>query len=237
MNADLLGRNLMRVTPLPEPLRKLARQFQDVGGELRLLCVSCDADEPLSDVAVHRRAAILAMNSLQQDFVREAAQANARLQAEYEQNPLGGSLPTRVRSHLQSWVGRLTGTGKSMDQRLDPLTVTPFQIAIDHERAKSMAGTPMDSEEFLKGSEEQGLAYALLEQPHGLQLAMPEQKKLFDHLVRGLLGEQGILTIYGWPTDWSNYFDAGHEWWGSFLWSVARAERRDILVIAISTTD
>jgi hypothetical protein len=44
-------------------------------------------------------------------------------------------------------------------------------------------------------------------------------------------------VIDQWKTDWSTYFDAGHEWWASFLWSLARPNTNNIVVIAASSTD
>lgn len=45
------------------------------------------------------------------------------------------------------------------------------------------------------------------------------------------------LEIVSWSTDWSPYFDAGHEWWGAFLWTVYVPAREWIVVVAASATD
>ena len=45
------------------------------------------------------------------------------------------------------------------------------------------------------------------------------------------------LIAYSWSTDWSDYFDDGHEWWGASCWSVYDPDRDRIAVISASNTD
>jgi hypothetical protein len=83
-----------------------------------------------------------------------------------------------------------------------------------------------------------GFAYAFSDTPYGVWLKPPERGQLFEQMCSVVLG--GITddsVIFEWPTDCSNYFDAGHEWWGSFLWSLGHPTTGRIVVIAASTTD
>ena len=45
------------------------------------------------------------------------------------------------------------------------------------------------------------------------------------------------LEVYEWTTDWSNYFDDGHEWWGAACWSVYDKNMNRYVVIMASATD
>ncbi len=45
------------------------------------------------------------------------------------------------------------------------------------------------------------------------------------------------LEVYEWTTDWSSYFDEGHEWWGAACWSVYDKQMNRYVVILASTTD
>jgi hypothetical protein len=45
------------------------------------------------------------------------------------------------------------------------------------------------------------------------------------------------LEVRRWPTDWSNYFAAGHEWWGAFFWTIEDTKNGWVTVIAASSTD
>ncbi|MDO4800318.1 MAG: hypothetical protein Q4A52_07390 [Bacillota bacterium] len=45
------------------------------------------------------------------------------------------------------------------------------------------------------------------------------------------------LEVYEWSTDWSNYFDAGREWWGTACWSVYDKSLNRYVVLMASATD
>jgi hypothetical protein len=64
---------------------------------------------------------------------------------------------------------------------------------------------------------------------HGLEA-------LLDDVVRGVLGAPDETTeIWSWATDWSAYFEAGREWWGTALWTVERGDGTIVAVLASST--
>ena len=84
-----------------------------------------------------------------------------------------------------------------------------------------------------------GYKPAFFHPPHGLDGGVSGNLHLFESLNSHLLGDadRTTLTIWSWSTDCSSYFDDGHEWWGAFLWTVARPDREMIVVIAASATD
>jgi hypothetical protein len=83
-----------------------------------------------------------------------------------------------------------------------------------------------------------GFKPAFFHPPYGLQGSYQSQTDLFNKIVTGLLGsEPQDAEIFSWSTDWSNYFDAGHEWWGAFYWTIRPKDSNRYLVIAASTTD
>lgn len=45
------------------------------------------------------------------------------------------------------------------------------------------------------------------------------------------------LEVYGWSTDWSDYFDEGHEWWGTLCLTVYDKTMNRFAVIMASATD
>ena len=49
-------------------------------------------------------------------------------------------------------------------------------------------------------------------------------------------GEDG-LEVYRWTTDWSEYFDEGHEWWGALCLTVYDKTLDRFVVIMASATD
>ena len=46
-----------------------------------------------------------------------------------------------------------------------------------------------------------------------------------------------VNGIYEWTTDWSDYFDAGHEWYGACCWSVYDKSMNRYVVMLVSATD
>lgn len=76
--------------------------------------------------------------------------------------------------------------------------------------------------------------YAFLNTPHGTGYG-PEE----FHTVNAVLFPNGAesLEAYEWTTDWSDYFDAGHEWWGAACRSVYDKSLNRFVVILASTTD
>ena len=45
------------------------------------------------------------------------------------------------------------------------------------------------------------------------------------------------LQVFEWTTDWSEYFDEGHEWWGALCYTVYDATLDRFAVILASATD
>ena len=76
--------------------------------------------------------------------------------------------------------------------------------------------------------------YAFWETPHTSGYGPDEFRE-----VNSVLFPQGTdeLEVYEWTTDWSNYFDDGHEWWGTACWSVYDRRMNRYAVIMASTTD
>lgn len=75
---------------------------------------------------------------------------------------------------------------------------------------------------------------AFLMPPHGGGCTEADFSRL-----NAVLFPQGTdgLTVFSWSTEWSDYFDDGHEWWGASCWSVYDAKTERYAVIMASATD
>ena len=86
---------------------------------------------------------------------------------------------------------------------------------------------------------ENGFAYAFAEPPYSMfRKTNQELNDLFRgfcYVLFGGLSED--LNIVRWGTDWTNYFEAGRDWWGDFLWTVHRPDSSRLTVIAGSASD
>jgi len=76
--------------------------------------------------------------------------------------------------------------------------------------------------------------YAFLEPPYSTGHT-PED---FRRLNEALFPEgPDSLEVYEWTTDWSGYFDDGHEWWGTACWTIYDTRLDRYAVILASATD
>ena len=76
--------------------------------------------------------------------------------------------------------------------------------------------------------------YAFWEPPHTSRYGPDDFRK-----VNSVLFPEGTdeLEVYEWTTDWSEYFDDGHEWWGTACWSVYDKRMNRYIVIMAEATD
>ena len=76
--------------------------------------------------------------------------------------------------------------------------------------------------------------YAFLEPPQWFGCAPDDFRRVNNALFPEGTGE---LEVFEWTTDWSNYFDAGREWWGTACWSVYDRRLDRFAVLFASATD
>lgn len=86
--------------------------------------------------------------------------------------------------------------------------------------------------------------------PHGINYTKvePELEALFLEWI-GILGleDDETVQVFNWVDDlnlgkidnhsWSNYFDAGLEWWGAWCLTIWNPRRRTLSALVASTTD
>ena len=83
-----------------------------------------------------------------------------------------------------------------------------------------------------------GYKTAFFHPPHGLEGSLSEKAELFAAINMHVLGlDPGRAEIFSWSTDWSSYFEAGHEWWGAFYWTIHPAGSQRKVVLGASSTD
>jgi len=76
--------------------------------------------------------------------------------------------------------------------------------------------------------------YALLEPVHGRRNKPEDFRKVNEVLFPN---GKDALDIYEWTTDWSEFFDAGHEWYGACCWSAYDKSLNRYVVMLVSATD
>jgi hypothetical protein len=77
--------------------------------------------------------------------------------------------------------------------------------------------------------------------PYGLHIhehcSQNDLVELFRSVIRKVLSSPDETSeIWAWSTDWSEYFEAGREWWGTACWTLDVGDGSIVAVLA-STTD
>jgi hypothetical protein len=72
--------------------------------------------------------------------------------------------------------------------------------------------------------------------PYGRKGSPQELTENFIAINRHL-GISPGAQVWSWSKNWSNFFDAGNEWWGAFYWTLRRPGSQRYTVVCASTTD
>ncbi|HTL30583.1 MAG TPA: hypothetical protein VL282_15235 [Tepidisphaeraceae bacterium] len=98
-----------------------------------------------------------------------------------------------------------------------------------------LVGEPID---VLAHPMPNGYRPAFFSPPYALRGSAIEQADLFAAINRYVFGsEPQRAEMFSWSTDWSNYFDAGHEWWGAFYRTIRPRDAGYIAVVGASSSD
>jgi len=65
-----------------------------------------------------------------------------------------------------------------------------------------------------------GFMTALLDPPYGMSFKDSSMEAHMQDFLNTFFGDLNLLTIYAWDTHCSSVFDVGHEWWGSYFWTI-----------------
>lgn len=205
-----------------EPLLTLLKTFYKVGGQVHYVLIGGNTPEEFVDpYTLHKAAAV---------FTIEA------LATRYPQSPEKGPDSRREPEKIR-------GT------RITPAEFfAPGHIGIPLEKTATLPleelallETELDKNIFSHGELGQYLSnyqFAFSYPPYHLHgLDEHAEERLFPAINYELFGDNWeALTIYNWSTDWADYFNEGHEWWGSFLWTVYSTQTKVLVGIAVSAS-
>ncbi len=123
--------------------------------------------------------------------------------------------------------------GKAKTRPMDPAALLALPEKPWREK-HIIKGTPVESLHITSDGGEVPYWNAFLEPPCGCHYG-PEDFLSFNAVL--FPGGPEKLIAYSWSTDWSDYFDDGHEWWGASCWSVYDPDLDRVAVITASATD
>ena len=197
-----------------DELDKIIEKEEPEGVEFFLM-----ADErPYNGIESHRAALLFAMHMINENEKQTIKKAEELFGKEYAD-----------RLHLFT-----CDIGKAAAKRINPeeLLFVPEVLRKDYYGNKKYNSDWVPNDENF--GKEIPYWYAFLEPPHGTGYGPEDLRR-----VNAVLFPDGAdgLEAYEWTTDWSDVFDAGHEWWGASCWSVYDSRRDRFVVLLASATD
>jgi hypothetical protein len=218
----------MRIVKPDIETERLNLQLDSAGVVLRHVVVErCSAT---CDHWEHRRAIILALEA-ETEHAEWSAQEGAPLV-----NYLKANSMTGTRISAEQFLGPLWHIGRQslILRGRTQSHYNSYFVGEDEETQANVVMPPLGTSDGCDA----GYAYAFTEPPYSLRLTRRRVIELFaEALHRFLPGLDAPGTaLYRWPTDWSSYFDAGREWWGSFAWTYG-ASSGEIVAVFASTAD
>ncbi|PLK50524.1 hypothetical protein [Uliginosibacterium sp. TH139] len=231
----------MKLASLSSGYESAFHSYCEAGGCLDFFALELDqADSQLETLILHRNAVKLVTDSIERDQVECLEQLWAKGQITRENKELALfefdlakaqpeliSLEKFLGSHFDLVARKLIVRG-TQKPNLNRYFLAGFEEANVFERFPRHGG------EFNCD----GYAGCFAEPPHSIGAttsALEEWFELINAELFGGLNRQ--LEIFSWGHDWSNYFDAGKEWWGAYFWSVHNPSLQRLAVIGASTTD
>lgn len=173
-------------------------------------------DTPNQGYRSHKDAILFAMLKAIERYIDEQLKSEVKYRIEVGDEPFPWSLDI----------------GKAKAVRIEPAALlhVPKILSKDYYgNVRYDCGRP----DPLKG-EQIPYWYAFWETPHTSGYGPDDFLKVNSALFPDGTDE---LEVYEWTTDWSNYFEDGHEWWGTACWSVYDGRMNRYVVIMASTTD
>jgi hypothetical protein len=221
----------VNVVPFPPEAVAVLRRCEEALVVVDFIRFSLDKADERGE-ATHRLAAITAVAEVCR---READEIGTR-----------GADP-HLREIGEATAQRLRREATRVDA-LDPRGVQGHRISASDFFGSGYAGRALapDLGEHYATLDELDFTRAFCLPPYGLMsrseergwhaLSQSDFGELFESVVNEVLrNPDNASEIWSWSTEWSTYFDAGREWWGTGCWTLETADNRIVAVLASST--
>ncbi|MEN6626802.1 MAG: hypothetical protein ABFD69_11320 [Candidatus Sumerlaeia bacterium] len=215
----------MFILPMPGETSRFIRDYCGIGGVIDYQIVGLEDESDLKR-ATHAAAARLSIEEIARTLGSNPNWgAGAAISIDHDKKITGCRITTQdfVGSHFDLIRKKAILRGHTKNHLND------FFYTDDEETPNNAFGGPTMSA---------GYSYAFFEPPYRLGGSNEQKESLFRGINRQLFDEfEKPMMIYSWSTDWSSYFDAGNEWWGSFLWTAHVIGTKQIVVVAAAASD
>jgi hypothetical protein len=223
----------MRVVPFSAEAEAVLRRCEEALVVVDFVRLAADEPNERGELA-HRRAAVTA--------VAEACQRGAEEMEAY----IAGD-PPHLREIGENTARRLRAEAERV-HKIDPTSLHGQRVSNTEFYGSGYAGRALvpDLNEHYAMLDDLDFTRAFCLPPYGLvsqsegrgwhALSQSDVGELFESVVNEVLRSPDSTTeIWKWSTDWSTYFDAGREWWGTACWTLATGDDAIVAVLASST--
>ena len=173
-------------------------------------------DYPYRGIRSHREAVLFAMLKVIERYLEDQRASEEKFE--------GG-----IRDDFFPWS---LDFGKARAHQIDPQEFLFVPTVVRTVKGGSVIYDRKDPD--VDAGEQIPYWYAFLEPPQWFDATPDDFRRVNDALF-----PEGTdaLEVYEWTTDWSNCFDAGHEWWGTACWSIYDMHLNRFAVLFASATD
>ena len=175
-----------------------------------------DDDFPYRGMRSHREAVLFAMLKMIERYLRDQRESEEKW-------------ADKIKDDFFPWS---IDFGKAEAHRIDPEEFLFVPTIVRRIQGGSAIYDRRDPD--VDAGEQIPYWYAFLEPPQWTDATPDGFRRANDALFPKGTDE---LDVYEWTTDWSNYFDAGREWWGTACWSVYDMRSDRFVVLFASATD
>lgn len=244
----------MHVVEFTKRQTKLLDRFRQYGGCVDYVLLNCEPGEDVGSEGLHREAAVAGLEEIQRRWGHHAQvtvkdrgyslDQVSRIQIDYDKaRQIQG-----VRISPELFLGNcydFERKGLLLRGSKSPFLNQHF-FYLDDESEGTVAPLrnierPAERDDESIGSYSHAFSdppYPLFDKRNNRRCSRQEVGELFESVNKEVLGSiEADTIVFEWSRGWSNYFDAGEEWWGAFLWTLANPGRQRIAMIGASSTD
>lgn len=212
---------MKEISPSKE-LADLIENFEKIGGEIHYVLMKPNNDKFSPNYKLHKESAKFFLDVLQN---REMERVN------WVVKQYGGCPKVFEITYNQELMrGQFISVSEFLGCFFDEKTGKLRFVKNDNDRK--------EIDRLALSGSKGGYSYAFSHPPYPLRAFSKVVNDLFSSINRCLFDNFDTeLDIYEWATDWSNFFDAGNEWWGSFLWTIHNKKQDIVVAIGASASD
>lgn len=229
----------MFIERLPPEQQSLLDSFEEAGGVVDLVVLNRDSAE--RNAETYRQAALMALDAVGAQWDQYYTELLTLPDYQHRDRNEFFSVDVSVDKLTGHRIGRADFLGNQFLVNENCLLVrgrhSNYLNEYFREGDPETEHTRMPREQ-LSRLPKAGFSDAFLSPPYNLQLSNADACSLFWQIAHVFLSDlDEAAEIWSWSTECSNYFEAGHEWWGSHFYTFSHPDSDRVIAVLASATD